>query len=106
MEIVQAIINDIEKSMRMDADDAKRFRTAVSICEATGFVHINELRQLTEAGIPIFRIASGILRTSAEETSSKFKNREITYQDLICILAIWAQDLAVRTGKEKEYNHA
>lgn len=103
MNLVHILVDDIGKVMRMRKDDVERFHYAVRLCEAAGCVRAQEVRQMAEIGIPVVSIAASMLKINATEAFGKFKDTEVTYQDLLCILGAFAQDLMMRSQTSK-YN--
>jgi hypothetical protein len=101
MEVASKLIDDICNLMITDIEDRKSIHTAIKHCEAMGFVGIQELRQMTERGLPIVATYSAILRISAPVGSQKIKDREMSYSDLLCVIAIIAQDLMVRSQENR-----
>lgn len=103
MNLVHILIDDIGKVMRMRKDDVERFHYAVRLCEAAGCVRAQEVRQMAEIGIPVVTIAASMLKINATEAFGKFRDTEVTYQDLLCILGAFAQDL-MRRSQMPRYN--
>lgn len=104
MNIINKIIDDIARSMIMDKEDREKLHLIVQLCKSSGVVSIMEFRQLTSLGIPIARILVTILRIPNEAVANLCTDGKITYEDLLCILSIFAQDLLVRKQIRNGYN--
>ena len=100
--VVKTLIDDICRIMIAGEKSRANIYTAVRQCEAKGKFDRGELLQLTEAGIPVVAILSRILRTTQQDVSRMAAAGEISYQDLICAMAIFAQDLMQRS-QERRY---
>lgn len=104
MNIINKIIDDIARSMIMDKEDREKLHLIVQQCKGSRVVNITDLRQLTSLGIPIVRILVTILRIPNEAVAGLCEDDKITYEDLLCILSIFAQDLLVRKQIRNGYN--
>lgn len=104
MNIINKIIDDIARSMIMDKEDREKLYLIVQQCKDSGAVSIVNLRQLTSLGIPIVRILVTIQRIPNEAVVGLCEDDKITYEDLLCILSIFAQDLMIRQQIKNGYN--
>lgn len=104
MNIINKIIDDIARSMIMDKEDREKLYLIVQQCKDSGAVSIVNLRQLTSLGIPIVRILVTIQRIPNEAVAGLCEDDKITYEDLLCILSIFAQDLMIRQQIKNGYN--
>lgn len=89
--IVTKLISDVCGSLRTDA---RNVEIAFSQCKATGVLRKQEFLQLMNSGFPIHQIYSNVMRIPMSETQRKILAGEITYDELLCILGIFAQDIA------------
>lgn len=101
MEIVNKLIDDICDLMITDVEDRKNIHMAVKQCKAMGIVRMIEVRQMTERGLPIIAAYSAILHIPVQVGAQKIKDCEMSYSDLLCVIAIIAQDLMVRSQENK-----
>lgn len=104
MEIIKKLIDDIARSMIMDKEDREKLHLIVQQCKGSEVVSITDLRQLTNLGIPIVRILVTILRIPNEAVAGLCEDDKITYEDLLCILSIFAQDIMIRQQIKNGYN--
>lgn len=104
MNIINNLIDDIAHSMIMDKEDREKLHLIVQQCKDSGAVSIIDLRQLTSLGIPIVKMLVTILRIPNEAVAGLCKDHKITYEDLLCILSIFAQDLMIRQQIKNGYN--
>lgn len=94
--VIERLLEDISKIMRMDKISQERFVLVLSICQQQKFMGIHEFRQLTELGIPIGKILKTILIAPMEQVRNTIENKSVSYEDLICCISIFAQDLMFR----------
>jgi pyoverdine/dityrosine biosynthesis protein Dit1 len=106
-EVAHRLIDDICNLM-MFADTEGRHREnlhmAIKQCEAMGGVHIREVREMAQAGLPVVATYSAIQRITTYDGLKKIENREMSYPDLLCIIGIIAQDLMVRSRTNQYKN--
>ena len=87
--ILEHILNEFSFWLRIDKS---RVETAIDSVKQMGYLSIPDLRQLSEAGIPIVQTVASVLGTNKKqvfELLSKGEDR-ITYQDLLLLLGIIA----------------
>lgn len=94
--IVAKLISDVCEALKTDALNVE---IAFSQCKATGVLRKQEFLQLINSGIPVHQIYSNVMRIPMSETKNKIIAGAITYDELLCILGIFAQDIAVTRQK-------
>lgn len=99
MIIVDKIIQDISRLLILDVEDQENFAFVMNRCKHEGKAGIDELTQLTNLHIPIVKIYATVLQ-SGELSASQIK--EISVEDLTCMLGIFAQDLLLRVQTSKK----
>lgn len=95
----------VEKKLILDVcrllrNNEKNVVLAVRLCKEKGVLTIEEARQLTSDGIPVVTIIGTVLGITTEEACKQVLDRKITYDDLLCILGIFAQDLMQRSQQK------
>lgn len=81
--------------------DARQVRFAVELCKEKGVLTKQEVMQLTSQGLPIYSILSNILKPAQpNEINFMLDSKRVTYEDLLCILGIIAQDLELLQQKK------
>lgn len=90
--MVTKLISDVCEALRTDA---RNVEIAFSQCKATRVLRKQEFLQLINSGIPVHQIYSNVMRIPMSETQSKIIAGTITYDELLCVLGIFAQDIAV-----------
>lgn len=88
--IEEKLISKVSSIIRCNA---KNLESAFMICKAKGFLDKEELLQLEESTIPIRLIISNVMNTSIDEVNDIIWKRRISYEDLLCIIGIYTQDL-------------
>ena len=92
--ITKILIMDIVKFL--DADYLQ-IKTAIEQCRTKGILTKHEMLQLANQGLPIIPILRTMLKVSMlNELESALDNREVTFEDLLCIIGIIAQDFKIR----------
>lgn len=82
--------------------DKARIEAAIDNVKRNGYLQAQDVRELASIGLPIVTVISGVLRISNQQTFEllRYDNDKhtgnITYQDLIMILGIIAQDWRYR----------
>ena len=106
--IVDEIIVGISRALAVDSEYLK---FTVKQCEAKGVLTAQELRQLSEMGIPITNIGSNVLGIKANEFFEEMRDKEtrewqLSYGDLLCILGIFAQNCMISYQQKRisKYN--
>ncbi len=101
--IVDGIINGISRALAVDSEYLK---FTVKQCEAKGVLAVEDLRQLSEMGIPITKISSNVLGIKENEFFEQIRDRQLSYGDLLCILGIFAQDCMISYQQKRinKYN--
>lgn len=73
--------------------DARQVKIAIENCKAKGVLTKQELWQLDRQGLPISRILTTIIKPAhTDGLISLLDSRKITYDDLVCMIDIIAQD--------------
>lgn len=95
--IENKLISDVCGLMRVDNNEVF---SAFQQCKLIGFLRIPEATKLIENGFPIFAIIGTVLRTNALDARNQIVEGKITYDDLLCALGIFAQDLMQRSQQK------
>lgn len=88
--IEQKLISDICRLLRADE---KNTLIAFQQCKLIGFLRIQEAMQISEIGFPVYSIIGTVLRTNSTDARNQVVEGKITYDDLLCILGIFAQSI-------------
>lgn len=91
--IEQELISDICRSLHLDD---KNMQTVFINCKLFGFARIQEVCQLTSMGVPVLPILSGVLKITQIDVRNRVVNGEVSYEDMLCVLGIFAQELALK----------
>lgn len=102
-QIVDQIIVGISRALAVDSEYLK---FTVKQCEAKGVLTGQELRQLSEMGVPVTNIGSNVLGIKANEFFEQTRGGQLSYGDLLCILGIFAQDCMISYQQKRinKYN--
>lgn len=73
--------------------DSNNVFAAFQQCKLIGFLRIPEATKLMQSGFQVYTIIGTILRTNELDGHNQVSDGKITYDDLLCILGIFAQDL-------------
>ena len=98
--IEQKLISDICRLLRADE---KNLSMAFQQCKLVGFLRMTDAMQIINAGIPLFAIIGNILRTNALDARNQISDGKITYDDLLCILGVYAQSIML-DFQQKRWN--
>lgn len=60
-------------------------------CKLIGFLTVHEAMQISEIGFPVYTIIGTVLGTNSIDARNQVVEGKITYDDLLCILGIFAQ---------------
>ena len=96
MDVLDKLIDDICKIMNVNVKDKESMFLAINNCKANGIITTQELLHLTSLGLPIIQVYSKILRLSVQDGYDKIKKENMSFLDLSCVIAIFAQDLMFR----------
>lgn len=87
----------IDHIIHTSGADARTVRIAIENCKAKGVLTKQEVMQLDNQGLPISRILKTILQPTAPNGLDVILDtKKITYDDLICMIGIIAQDLELQ----------
>lgn len=97
MMIENKLISDVCRLLCVDSNNVF---AAFQQCKLIGFLRIPEATKLIQNGFPVYTIIGTILRTNALDGHNQVSDGKITYDDLLCILGIFAQDLMQRSQQK------
>lgn len=92
MDIIKALINDAITLSGVNADTEYLLHILNEVKES-GAVTRHTIRAFANAGIPIVSIFGGVLRIDSMQTVTLIENGLFTYDDLICAISIYAQEV-------------
>lgn len=95
--IEQKLISDICRLLR---SDEKNTIIAFQQCKLIGFLRVQEAMQISNIGFPVYTIIGTVLGTNPTDARNRVVEGQITYDDLLCILGIFAQDLMKRNQQK------
>lgn len=97
--ITEHILSELSIWLRIDK---ARVEAVIDNVKRNGYLQAQDVRELANVGLPIVTVISGVLRISNQQTfellryDNDKRTGNITYQDLIMILGIIAQDWKFR----------
>lgn len=97
--ITEHILSELAIWLRIDK---ARVEAVIDNVKRNGYLQAQDVRELANVGLPIVTVISGVLRISNQQTfelliyDNDKRTGNITYQDLIMILGIIAQDWKFR----------
>lgn len=95
--IEKVLISDVCLLMCIDKNNVL---SVFQQCKLIGFLRIPEATKLVNSGFPVYTIIGTVLGTNALDGHNKVSDGKITYDDLLCILGIFAQDLMQRSQQK------
>lgn len=97
MSIVEILLDETGKLMLIDKEDRESLLCALKNCEKSGVCGVTSLRTFTNYGFPLVQILSTIKKISFIEAAKAFEDKQVTYEDLVCMISIFAQDIKFRS---------
>lgn len=76
-----------------------RLTTVIDNVSKIGFVRSQDIKELTSLGLPVVAVAAGVLKVSNKQACGYFlddSETKVSYQDLLVIIGIIAQDFQLR----------
>ena len=101
--ITEHILNELCIWLRTDKS---KIEIVIDNVKKNGYLQFQDVRELANIGIPIVSVISGVLRISTQQAFELIRYdkdkpaEKITYQDLIIILGIIAQDFKLRSKSD------
>lgn len=92
--ITEHIIMDISVFLRTDKSEIE---SVIENVKTKRYLQMQDVRQLQKIGIPVIPIISSIMKVNTEQAFCLIGNCKISYQDIMVILGIIAQDLKLRS---------
>lgn len=97
MGIVEILLEETGKLLLLDIEDRKSLLLVLENCKKSGTFGVTSLRTFVERGFPFVQILSNIKKISIKEAAICYERKEVTYEDLLCMISIFAQDIKFRS---------
>lgn len=91
--ITEKVIKELSFWLRIDG---ARVVAVIDNVKRSGRLQAQDIRELTSVGLPVIKVIAAVLREPVDKAYDAIRDGEITYQDLIMILGIIAQDWKYR----------
>ena len=92
MKIVEILLHDIVSFSRVPANMGALLEN-LELTKSLGVLTPTVVRIYANSGIPIIAILGGVLRTAPQQIVALIESGKILYDDFICSIAIYAQEL-------------
>lgn len=97
MSVLETLLCETLRLMRIDTKGADSLLCALNNCKCSGIVGAMEVRAFANYGFPLIQIYATIKGIPTNEAAEIFKSNRVTYEDLVCIIGIFAQDIKLRS---------
>lgn len=89
--------------------DERKLATIIDNVSKVGYVRSHDIKELASLGLPVVEVAAGVLNVSNQQACGCFlddSKSKISYQDLLVIIGIIAQDFQLRAQQSiiNKYN--
>lgn len=100
MKVINKLLNETCKLMLCDVEDREILQETLNKCRHNGYVSEQDVKQFVSKGFPLYNIWLNILFIPSGDLVSMIKNKQIAFEDLVCALSIFAQDIKLRSQKK------
>lgn len=101
MSIVETLLDETGKLMQISAEERNTLLCALQNCKHSGVVGVTSLRVFSERGFPFVRILSTVKHINVSDALKMFEDKGVTYEDFVCMIGIFAQDIKLRSQHGK-----
>lgn len=98
--IKERVIDSLSFWLRIDKN---KLNSIFDTIQSNGFLQAHDLRMLSEIGLPIMAVISGVLKIEISNVATLIcSGRKITYDDFLIIVGVIAQDFKYREQLSKQ----
>ncbi|MGV8135901.1 MAG: hypothetical protein AB2L20_11860 [Mangrovibacterium sp.] len=90
--ITKKLIGNISHALHVNPD---RILLVLQTCKQHGYMSMEDCMAFAEVGLPVFSIIGNVLSISYDDAMKEIKKGSISYDDLLCMIGIIAQDFKI-----------
>lgn len=97
MKVINKLLEETCRLMLIDIEDREVLQIVLDRCRENGYITEQDAKQFTLKGFPLYNIWLNILFIPSGDLVSLIKNKQLYFEDLVCALSIFAQDIKLRS---------
>lgn len=97
MKAIDKLLEETCRLMLCDVEDRETLQMALNRCRINGYVEEQDVKKFISNGFPLYSIWLNILFIPSGDLIGLIKNKQLYFEDLVCALSIFAQDIKLRS---------
>lgn len=97
MRIIETLLDKTARLIGVGEQGISDLMCALDNCKKSGAVSCHTVRSFANYGFPIVEPIATIRGVSTKDVVADINNKKVTYEDLVCIISIFAQDIKLRS---------
>lgn len=97
MRVIETLLDKTARLLGVGEQGISDLMCALENCKKSGAVSVHTIRSFANYGFPIVEPISTIMGVTTKAVVDDIDNKKVTYEDLVCVISIFAQDIKLRS---------